>query len=371
MHLKSLNLVNFKNYDSAELHFSADINCLVGDNGSGKTNILDAIHYLSLCKSYYNPIDSQNIRHDEGFFLVEGAMSIDSGKEDFLYCGVKRGQKKVFKRNQVEYDRLADHIGRYPAVMITPSDVDIINEGSEVRRKFIDSIISQFDRDYLDTLIKYNKALTQRNNLLKYFALNRTFDAESLSVWDHQLIRLGKLIYEARKSFISAFAEGFSRYYADICGGVEEVEIVYSSDLHELDGESLVAVSLDKDRRFQRTSAGVHKDDLALLINGHPVKKFGSQGQQKSFLIALKLGQFQFLKEARGVLPILLLDDIFDKIDDKRVAFLMGLVSQHEFGQIFITDTHGRRVPELFSGMDVELYTFNVENGNVVQEILS
>lgn len=364
MWVSKLSLVNFKNYMDAELEFSPEVNCLSGDNGSGKTNVLDAIHYLGLCKSYFNPIDSQNVRHEEDFFVVQA--KIGNGEaEDEVYCGVKKGQKKVFKRNGKEYDRLADHIGQYPVVIITPNDTEIIKGGSEVRRKFIDSIISQYSKAYLDDLIKYNKALIQRNSLLKYFYIERKFNEESLSVWDAQLIELGNRIFEARSDYSSKFAPIFQDFYNQISGNKEEVQLNYRSDLQSHDFASLLSSKRDKDRQFQRTTVGIHKDDLEFGIGGHPLKKFGSQGQQKSFLIAVKLAQFDFIKQATSRVPFLLLDDIFDKIDDHRVANLMKLVSEHHFGQIFITDTHQGRVPQLFSDIDCEVREFQIEAGRV------
>ncbi len=364
MILKNLSIVNFKNYADAELEFCAGANCLVGDNGSGKTTVLDAIHYLSLCKSYFNPIDSQNIRYDEGFFLIQGRIS-RHGEDDKLSCGVKPGQKKQFKRNDKEYSRLADHIGKYPVVMLTPNDIDLIKEGSEVRRKFIDSIIAQYSRQYLDALLEYNKALNQRNNLLKYFAENRTFDREMLLVWDEQLAKHAKLIFQERKAFVKAFIPIFSALYLEIAGRQEQVRLNYLSNLNDASIDDLLQVSQQRDLAARRTTEGIHKDDLEFLIDEHPIKRFGSQGQQKTYLIALKLAQFAFVEQATGVKPILLLDDIFDKIDDKRVAALMKLVSQQRFGQIFITDTGAERIPDLFKEIGAEMRVFHVEQGAV------
>lgn len=362
MILKNLSIVNFKNYADAELEFCPGANCLVGDNGSGKTTVLDAIHYLSLCKSYFNPIDSQNIRYNEGFFLIQGRIN-RHGEDDKISCGVKTGQKKQFKRNDKEYARLADHIGKYPVVMLTPNDSDLIKEGSEVRRKFVDSIIAQYSRPYLDALLEYNKALNQRNNLLKYFAENQVFDAEMLLVWNDQLAKHGSLIYDERKAFVEAFIPIFSALYAEIAGRDEQVRLNYLSNLNSATMSDLLKVAQQRDLGARRTTEGIHKDDLKFLIDEHPIKRFGSQGQQKTFLIALKLAQFAFVEKATGVKPILLLDDIFDKIDDKRVAALMKLVSQQRFGQIFITDTGAERIPQLFREIGAEIRVFNVDRG--------
>lgn len=366
MLLRNLNLLNFKNYNEARLDFDSRVNCFIGDNGEGKTNILDAIHYLSFCKSYFNPIDIQNINHNEEFFVIEGEFEIGD-KKDKIFCGLKKGQKKSFRRNKKEYGRLADHIGHYPAVMISPYDQDLISEGSEIRRKFIDSIISQYNRVYLDDLIQYNKVLQQRNRLLKYFFENRTFDADSLEVWDEQLSELAGRIHKVRQEFISGFLPVFDRFYERISGRKEIVSIEYRSHLNEGNFKELLNEYLKKDRRSSYSNVGVHKDDLVFTINGHPLKKFGSQGQQKSFLIALKLAQFELIKSIKDVVPVLLLDDIFDKIDDKRVKHLMELVSENSFGQIFITDTHSERVPDIFRQIKIEPRIFLVENGGVIQ----
>ncbi len=365
MTLSQLSLVNFKNYASANLYLDANVNIFTGLNGQGKTNVLDAIHYLTGCKSYFNPIDSQNIRHGEDFFVVEGVFE-QNENADKLYCGVKKGAKKVFRKNKTEYERLADHIGKYPSVMISPYDKDLISEGSELRRKFMDGIISQYDHKYLDDLIQYNKVLKQRNSLLKYFWENRRFEPESLEVWDIQLIDLAERIHEKRRVFVDEFMPLFRAHYDAISGGAETVEIKYQSHLGESSFEEVLKESLEKDRRSSYTNVGTHKDDLKFEIGeGHPLKKFGSQGQQKTFLIALKLAQFDAVKEHTGKTPLLLLDDIFDKIDDERVGHLMKLVSDHNFGQIFITDTHSERIAAIFEGISDSVKIFNVIGGEI------
>lgn len=364
MHLRDISVVNFKNYEEASLTFSPQINCFTGLNGSGKTNLLDAVHYLCACKSYFNPIDSQNVKHDMPFLVVQGTFE-KHGQNQEVYCGVKPGQRKVFRRNQKDYDRLADHIGIFPAVVISPYDADLISEGSEERRKFLDSIISQFNRNYLEDLIRYNKALLQRNRLLRAFALNRYFDEDALEIWDIQLIDAGNRIHQARQEFIHDFNPRFLSLYADISGKQDNVSLNYRSELEGADFAALLANSREKDRFLQRTDVGIHRDDLIFGIDSHPLKKFGSQGQQKSFLIALKLAQFDHIRDLTGSKPILLLDDIFDKIDDRRVAYLMELVSRHNFGQIFISDTHDERIPLLFRDVNAELKIFKVDKGNV------
>ncbi len=363
MHLKKLSLLNFKNYSEAEFHFCNHINCFTGNNGEGKTNVLDAIHYLSFCKSFFNPLDSQNILHDAPFFLIQGHY-ITNEKEEEIYCGLKRNQKKQFKRNKKEYQRLADHIGLFPLVMISPADSELIIEGSESRRRFIDSVIAQFDREYLESLISYNKALSQRNALLKQFGVSRSFDKNSLEIWDAQLIEYGTKGYEGRKKFITKFIPIFQKYYELISGGREQVGIKYQSHLNEGSFTSALEEALNRDRAIEYTTVGIHKDDLEFTINGYPLKKYASQGQQKSFLIALKLAQFDFIKNIKKVTPILLLDDIYDKLDDLRVKQLMELVCSDNFGQLFITDTHHTRLADLFKTTLADFKVFEINNGS-------
>ena len=347
MHLKKLILVNFKNYTEAELEFCSGINCFTGVNGEGKTNLLDAIHYLSMCKSFFNPIDSQNILYDAPFFIIQGQFE-NAEHTDDIFCGLKRNQKKQFKRNKLEYERLADHIGTYPLVMISPADTDLINEGSESRRRFIDSVISQFDRIYLDDVMNYNKIVSQRNALLKRFAETKRFQRESLEVWDFQLLEFGFRIFEKRMQLIEEVVPLFQKYYQLISGAKEKVAIHYHSHHREADPENMLSSALARDRAVQYTTRGIHKDDLEFLINDHPIRKFGSQGQQKSYLIALKLAQFEYMQSVKQQTPLLLLDDIHDKLDEKRVEHLMQIVSGANFGQIFITDTHKDRLATIF-----------------------
>jgi len=367
MFLKHLHLLNFKNWEQAEFNFSENINCLVGNNGSGKTNVLDAIHYLSVCKSYLNPVDSQNIKDETSFMVVEGEFHKNDSNHH-IYCGLKKGQKKIFKKNKKEYDRLADHVGQFPSVVISPYDRDLITEGSDVRRKFMDAVISQSDPVYLDNVIRYNKALQQRNALLKYFAANHSFDRENLAIYDQQLIEKGYPIFEKRKEFTEILKPRLLYYYGFISGSKEQPDMMYNSQLHERNLEELLKTNLDKDRVNQYTGVGVHKDDLEFRIEGRSVKKFGSQGQQKSFLIALKLAQYEFLKEKQGIKPLLLLDDIFDKLDEERVKQLVTLVDEEEFGQIFITDTHPERTFELVKSISEKARVFTIEKGKVLNE---
>ncbi|QOD61197.1 DNA replication/repair protein RecF [Polaribacter haliotis] len=346
MYLQKLSLVNFKNIESQSFDFQQKINCFVGDNGVGKTNVLDAIYYLSFAKSYFNSVAVQNIRHGEGFFMVEGDYLLKDRNEKIV-CSLKKGQKKVLKRNGKSYDKFSEHIGQLPLVIISPADRDLVTEGSDTRRKFIDGVISQQNKKYLQDLIAYNKVLSQRNALLKYFAANRTFDALNLSVYDEQLAEYGSRIYEVRKSFLEEFIPIFNEKYQIISGDKERVNLIYKSQLHDFSMQDLMRKSLEKDKILQYTTSGIHKDDLSFEIGEYPIKKFGSQGQQKSYLIALKLAQFEFIKQQSDVIPILLLDDIFDKLDENRVLQIIELVNNDEFGQIFITDTHSERTENI------------------------
>lgn len=342
MILKTLSILNYKNFDSKTFDFDSKINCFVGANGIGKTNILDAIYHLSFGKSYFNPIASQNIKHDEDFFVVDGVY-LKQEKQEKIIVSLKKGQKKIIKRNGKIYDKFSDHIGFLPLVIISPADRDLIIEGSDTRRKFIDGVISQSDKTYLQQLISYNKVLTQRNALLKYFAVNNTFNSDTLDIYNSQLNELGQAIHEKRNEFLKVFVPIFKARYKAISNGNEIVNLSYKSDLFEDSLATLLQHHLNKDKALQYTSVGVHKDDLKFEIETYPMKKFGSQGQQKSFLIALKLAQFDFIKAQNGVTPILLLDDIFDKLDEQRVGQIIKLVDDENFGQLFISDTHTDR----------------------------
>ena len=360
MILKSLSLINYKNFVSRSFDFDAKINCFVGNNGVGKTNVLDAIYHLSFGKSYFNPVTSQNIHHGTDFFVLDGQYEKE-GRSEKVLLSAKKGQKKVIKRNGKLYERFADHIGFLPLVIISPADRDLITDGSDTRRKFIDGVISQSDTTYLSDLLKYTKALSQRNALLKYFSANNTFNQDTLSVYNDQLCHYGNPIFEKRKLFIETFSPIFQERYEAISGGTEQVSVTYASKLSEMPLEHLLTNAVAKDRALQYTSTGIHKDDLQFEINGYPVKKFGSQGQQKSFLIALKLAQFDFIKAENKVTPILLLDDIFDKLDEHRVSQIIKLVNTAHFGQIFISDTHPERTENIVKNIRQTYELFHLE----------
>ena len=365
MNLQDLSLINFKNYSEVELSFSSKINCFIGQNGIGKTNLLDAIYYLSMCKSYLNPIDSQNIKYDEDFFVIQGKYFYKESNEN-IYCGIKRNKKKQFKRNKKEYQKLADHIGLLPIVMISPMDNNLILDGSDERRKFMDGVISQYDKEYLDCLIKYNRALSQRNKLLKDFYQTRSFDEDTLDIWDEQLVMLGEKIHTVRVKFVEELIPIFQEYYTRISGNSEQVQLVYDSQLFEDEYRNLIKNAVGKDRMVQHTTVGVHKDDLILTLEKYPIKKAGSQGQQKTYLVSLKLAQFDFIKKISGIKPILLLDDIFDKFDRQRVRQIIKLVAENHFGQIFITDTSQDRLEEILKDVHIEFKLFSINSqGNI------
>lgn len=361
MYLQNLSLLNYRNFEELNLNFSEKINCFIGNNGVGKTNILDAIYYLSFCKSWLNPIDSQNIRYDAEYFMLKGNYLFNEAVEN-ISCGLKKGKKKSFKRNGKEYSKLSDHIGLIPLVTVSPYDSNLILDGSDERRKFMDIIISQFDKDYLQKLLKYNKVLAQRNQLLKQFAANNSYDADSLEVWDQQLVFLGQIIYNKRVDYIKDIVPIFQQYYNHISNEKEKVDLEYKSQLSESEFKSLLISSLQKDRILQYTTSGIHKDDLTFNLSEYPLKKNASQGQQKTYIIALKLAQFDYIKNTGNLRPILLFDDIFDKLDASRVKQIIHLVADNNFGQIFITDTNKDRLDKILKEIHIPYKLFSIND---------
>jgi DNA replication and repair protein RecF len=367
MYLKKLSLTFFKNYEQAELEFSPKINCFVGNNGVGKTNILDAIHYLSLTKSFFNNIDSVNIRHNEDYFIIQGNFIRDD-EENNIFCSFHKQKQKTLKRNGKEYNKLSDHIGRYPVVMISPADSALIIEGSEVRRKFLNKIISQYDAVYLDSVLKYNKVLQQRNKLLKDFKMAGKFDNDMLSIWDSQLVKYGNYIFGERDILVNELIPVFNEYYSFISNEREIVKLIYRSHLKDGNFAEMLQNAVDKDRILEYSTVGIHKDDLILEMNDFHVKALGSQGQQKSYLVALKLAKFDYIKRKAGFSPILLLDDIFDKFDAARVEQIIRLVGNHRFGQIFITDTHKSRLQDILATVDSDYKLFKISESGIDEE---
>ncbi|MGD9978472.1 MAG: DNA replication/repair protein RecF [Bacteroidales bacterium] len=363
MHLNNLTVINFKSFKQLELEFDSKINCFVGNNGQGKTNLLDAIYYLSMCKSAFNPNDNQVLNHDESFFVLQGRYLRQSSNEN-IYCGFKQSEGKVFRRNGKDYERLADHIGFLPVVMVSPFDSSLIDGAGEERRKYMNSVISQFDKMYIDEVMRYNRALAQRNSFLKNYR-GSSFNHDLLDALDEQLVQYGKIIHAKRRHFIAQLIPIFQEYYIRVSGGAEEVSLSFRSQLNNDDLHDLLRVNIEKDRALQYTSSGIHRDDVVLHINGYPIRREGSQGQQKTYLIALKLAQFDFLSRVSEIKPILLLDDIFDKLDFGRVEQLIWLVSHDGFGQIFITDTNKNRVDEILHRVNSGYHLYGVEDSGV------
>ena len=351
MKITSLKLNNFKNFEHWYAEFRPDVNVLVGPNGKGKTNVLDAIYMLAMGKSYFSLTHRQMVRHGEDFFSLRGLFEKDSSRWDVL-IKYRDGDRKILSVNGKEMERLSDHIGLIPVVMISPYDRDLIGEGGETRRKFVDKLISQYDAAYLADLIRYQRTLQQRNSLLKFFAANATFDAARLAPFDNALSETGTRIYEKRKELVSLLRPLLRRKYAHISGQAEEVDLRYRSALHEIPFRELLQRHLDRDRVLQYTGAGIHRDDLEFLINDYPIRKFGSQGQQKSFLIALRLAQSELLRRRKNDTPILLFDDAFDKLDPQRVQHILRYVRDETDGQVFITDTHPERTEQLLDVLD-------------------
>lgn len=361
MRLNSISILNYKNIAQTDLDFPAKINCFVGNNGMGKTNLLDAIYYLSFCKSHSNSIDNQNIKHDADFLMIQGKYELRENVED-IYCGIKRRQKKQFKRNKKEYSRLTDHIGLLPLVLISPNDDGLIADGSDERRKFVDGVISQYNNQYLNALMKYNHALKQRNALLKDETM---MDATLFEIWEEQMVLHGNYIFSERKQFVERFIPMFQQIYSFISEDKEKVGLVYKSQLDEANLAEKLLKNRERDRLIGFSMNGIHKDELEMSLADHPMKRVGSQGQNKTYLISLKLAQFNFLKQTHGVNPILLLDDIFDKLDEKRVTKIVELVAGDEFGQIFISDTNSKHWEEILPKINQSSQIFQVVDGEV------
>ena len=368
MKLEELSLNQFKNNRESKLKLSSRINIFVGDNGAGKTNILDAIYYLSFCKSPFNMLDNQNILHGENYFMIKGEYQNKITGIDSVQISFTQGDRKKVKCNDKEYDRLIDHIGDFPLVMISPGDVNLIYGGSEDRRKYIDGVISQFDKHYLVTLVEYNKILQQRNALLKSMHENQSTDQSVLEILNQKLSKTGNEIYKKRTEFLQEFIPLVKHYYQFISNEKESAGVNYKSKLKDEDFNQLLSQNFKRDLMLKHTSIGIHRDDLEFELDGFLIKKYGSQGQQKSFLIALKIAQFEFTFKQKKFKPLLLLDDIFDKLDFSRVQQLMKLVSRNEFGQIFITDTNKDRIEEIFVDIEVEKKIFLIEAG-IAKEI--
>ena len=362
MYLETLRLINFKNYQNIEFNFNEEINCLVGENGVGKTNVLDAIYYLSLAKSSFNISDHQVILHGQSYFSVFGKFQKNDKYFD-VKCKSILNNKKSFSINDKEYERIKDHIGLFPVVLISPNDTDIIRGISENRRKFVDGVIAQIDKEYLDNLLKYNHALKQRNSLLKSTENISQVDYDLIDTFDQSLLKTGEKIHAFRRRFIDRFLPILQRLYSDISDHKEDIEIKYRSDLEDSDFKRLLKDSIIKDVLLNRTSSGIHRDDYLIKIDGYPMKKFASQGQQKSLIVSLKIAQFEIMREESGFKPILLMDDVFDKLDDQRIEKIMNLVAGHTFGQIFVTDARPERTLSIFESIDSGINIYQIHDG--------
>ena len=410
MILQRISILNYKNIAQADLSFSPKLNCFIGDNGEGKTNVLDAIHFLSLCKSTTTSIDSLCVRHGEEYAVLQGSYEREDGSHEEIYCGIKRGQKKVLRRNKKAYKRLTEHIGLIPLAIVSPSDAGLIADGSEERRRFMDVVISQYDRTYMEALLNYNKALQQRNALLKMYdsapaptvpvgsssalapagssaALTPVDsssglapvgfpdgsspsagaispDPELLSLWEEEMARQGEVIFRARTEYIKEFVPIFQRIHSEISQGKETVAWTYVSHAQRGPLLEVIQASRATDLVIGYSLHGVHKDELEMTLGGFPIKREGSQGQNKTFLIALKLAQFDFLKRTGSrTTPLLLLDDIFDKLDAERVEQIVRLVSGEDFGQIFITDTNRDHLDRILTQIGSDYQLFHVKGG--------
>ncbi|UEA64289.1 DNA replication and repair protein RecF [Hoylesella buccalis] len=369
MILKKISILNYKNIQVADLTFSPKLNCLIGHNGEGKTNLLDAVYYLSFCRSAFNPIDSQVITHDRDFFVLDGMYLNDMGDEERIYCGMKRGTRKRFKRNQKEYKRLSQHIGLVPLIFVSPADTALIEGGSDGRRRFLDMVISQLDHSYIELLSRYNKALTQRNALLK---AEQEPDGALMEILEQEMATQGEAIYAKRDAFVREFIPVFQTIYDHVSGCHETVSLQYIS--HAQRGPLLDVIQRDrhKDRAVGYSLHGVHRDDLEMMIGGYQLKREGSQGQNKTYVLALKLAQFDFLKRtASSTTPLLLLDDIFDKLDAGRVERIVNMVAGDAYGQIFITDTNRDHLDSILSRHSFDYKLFEVVHGEISERLTS
>ena len=365
--LNNLHIINYRNIAQADLELCGGINCFVGDNGAGKTNLLDAIYYLSFTKSSLNTPDNQNIRHSEAFFVLQGNYTIN-GDEHTVYCGSKRMAKKQFKLDKVDYKRLAEHIGYLPLVLIAPSDEMLIAEGPEARRRYADSVISQCDKGYLDSLLAYNALLQQRNSLLKQMQEQESPNFDLLDVFDTQMAAHGNAIIAARRAFVEWLQPIVSKYYNLISDQREAIDMSYVTCADRYPLYEGFVQSRQRDVILGYTSRGPQKDDIDLTLDGYAIKNVGSQGQRKSFVIALKLAQYQYINEHNEHRPLLLLDDIFDKLDEHRGGRLIQLVADNDFEQIFITDTNRQRLMNVLQRAGRDFRIFNVEGGIVTPE---
>lgn len=363
MILTELSIINYKNIAQAELILSPKINCFIGNNGMGKTNLLDAVYYLSFCKSYTNPVDSQIIKHDTDFCMLQGKYLFENSSTEEIYSAIRRRQKKQFKRNKKEYERLSDHIGLIPLVMISPEDNELITGGSECRRRFMDMAVSQFDKEYLRALVRYDKALQQRNALLK--SEMKFIDSTLLELWEEQMVEEGIIIHKKRSEFIQLLTPIFNDFYTRISRSTEKVSFDYISQLNGGDFRNQIVANRQRDIAIGHTTTGIHRDELEMLLDSFPIKKVGSQGQNKTYFVSLKLAQFRYLLETGETTPLLVLDDIFDRLDSDRVEEIVKLVSEPDFGQIFLSDTNRGSLDRILERLNNESHLYMVTDGEI------
>ena len=364
MYIKEIQLTNFNNYETTQVRFHSQVNALTGKNGMGKTNMLDAVYYICIGKSYFSSGDKYVVRKGESFFRCEGEFDGENGK-DIVEVKVTPGKKKEIVLSGKKLERLSDHIGRFPCVIIAPVDIQLMLDGSEERRKFLDNTVMQFDRSYVDSILAYNRLLKHRNATLKGFAEKHYYDQRMIDSISHGMYKPAQKIHEMRQALIQDLSPLFDHYYGLISGESESCSIIYKSQLDAESLEELFAKNIDRDKILSRTSSGIHKDDITLKMNGEPLKNFASQGQLKSVILALKLAQYEILSQKNENLPILILDDIFDKLDRSRVEHLLSIVASEKIGQVFISDTNEDRIPELLTKIKVEHTAFRVDGGQL------
>lgn len=363
MHLQKISLTNFKSYQYNTFDFSPQVNCIVGENGSGKTNLLDAIYFLALTKSSISNQDALSINHEMEYMMIEGefcTLKDALEKSTLITVALQKGQKKAVLHDKKAYEKISHHIGKFPVVMLSPNDTDIIRDGSEERRKFFDGVMAQLDSEYLENILQYNRLLLQRNSLLKQFADKNYIDHLLLDIYSDPLVEFSLKITEARKQFMSAFLPIFKKHYGLLADYREEVAMIYESAVETNDFEQLFRKNRQRDLAAQRTTMGSHKDEFTFEIDGFTLRKFGSQGQQKSFVIALKLAQFELLALTKNIRPILLLDDIFDKLDDRRIKQLISMMVDGTFEQVFITDARPERTRQLLEDIKIAVKYFEI-----------
>ncbi len=365
MRLERLQLGNFKNYAEAKVDFVGNVHCFFGKNGSGKTNLLEAIHYLSFTKGRFLSHDLSNVRHGQDHFFIKGVFEKNE-KQVEVICSFAGERKKTMAENGKEYSRFSEHIGKYPLVLVAPDDSELIGEGGEVRRKFFDTLLSQVDKEYLENLMIYQAHVRQRNSLLRMIAERGSIDKDLIDSYNEKIVTSGKILFAKRSEFVKEYLPLLASRYNFLTEGLsEEAGMNYESDLIDIDFKKELQLKLDRDISLGRTSIGVHRDDFLFTLNGYELKRYGSQGQQKSFFIALKLAEFDYLKAHRDVKPLVLLDDIFDKLDDGRIHQLMRLVTSGDFGQIFITDARPDRSLEVLKKEGIKSQNFFVEDGSI------